>query len=75
MGNFITISYMLYNVCPETQKGPGRSSNQGKGSKGYVEKNGAGDGNRTHAAGLGSQRSTIELHPREFKKHTQILQN
>jgi hypothetical protein len=25
---------------------------------------GAGDGNRTHVTGLGSQRSTIELHPR-----------
>ena len=27
---------------------------------------GAGDGNRTHVAGLGSQCSTIELHPRLF---------
>ena len=29
------------------------------------QKNGAGDGNRTHVIGLGSRRSAIELHPRK----------
>ncbi|GEM_PF-2619469 len=30
------------------------------------DKNGAGDGNRTHATGLEGQGSTIELHPPEL---------
>ena len=32
-----------------------------------VIKHGAGDGNRTHATGLGSQGSAIELHPPDFE--------
>ena len=32
-----------------------------------LQKNGAGDGNRTHVIGLGSRRSAIELHPRKMK--------
>ena len=31
------------------------------------QKNGAGDGNRTHVIGLGSRRSAIELHPRKMQ--------
>ncbi len=31
---------------------------------------GAGDGNRTHITGLGSQRSATELHPRKLKPQT-----
>jgi hypothetical protein len=40
-----------------------RQSPGGVGAK-PPSQTGAGDGNRTHVTGLGSQRSTIELHPR-----------